>query len=611
MVWRPDRVTRSADHDGLALQTVTACPPRATAVAVQLDIANRSERERTLRIGWALASTVTQSHGPWLQPSPPSGVNRLETDRNRGAVVGTAPGGACCVQGIDRSVSHGDERYLECEAVLAPGETWRASFVHVLGATASEALALYDRLIGALPAAFIDAERQWRTELAAVFDPDNDSYGGSLPILETESDALRDLYWSGVMGVIWFRRDAPASVLGRTYDTLSPRYWQTTTFIWDYSLSSIVHALLEPRAMRVQLEHWIASDIHTHFGTEWLTGGPVGNWYSVNDWAMIRLVRDYVRFSGDSGWLQLIPDGREQTIAEHVHGWAKSWQGLRRDHALADYGEVDNLLECVSTYVHEVASLNAANVWCLRAAAEIADFQETTDKAGDLRTLAEELLGDVQELYRDGDGCWNVRQPDGRLRAVRHCYDFCTVARTVGGDLRPAQREEMVDFFVRELQTPTWMRALSPSDPDAAHSVRPDHQWNGAYTAWPADAARALIELGRSDLAAAWLPGLAQSTHQGPIAQAHFVEGIIGTDQRGSPKAPPQSPYLIDWSCSASGAFVELVIEGFFGLHVPVGGAPRATPRLDHVDPGAKLQRITVAGRRYDVDANGVVPSPG
>ena len=35
----------------------------------------------------------------------------------------------------------------------------------------------------------------------------------------------------------------------------------------------------------------------------------------------------------------------------------------------------------------------------------------------------------------------------------------------------------------------------------AAHveqiSVRPDHQWNGAYCAWPADAAHALIRLGR------------------------------------------------------------------------------------------------------------------
>ena len=54
----------------------------------------------------------------------------------------------------------------------------------------------------------------------------------------------------------------------------------------------------------------------------------------------------------------------------------------------------------------------------------------------------------------------------------------------------------MVDFFQRELQTEDWMRSLSPWDPDASFSVRPDHQWNGAYPAWPADAARSLVALG-------------------------------------------------------------------------------------------------------------------
>jgi len=44
----------------------------------------------------------------------------------------------------------------------------------------------------------------------------------------------------------------------------------------------------------------------------------------------------------------------------------------------------------------------------------------------------------------------------------------------------------MAKFFKEELQTPTWMHALSPKNNDAVTSVRPDHQWTGAYTAWPA-----------------------------------------------------------------------------------------------------------------------------
>ena len=100
------------------------------------------------------------------------------------------------------------------------------------------------------------------------------------------------------------------------------------------------------------------------------------------------------------------------------------------------------------------------------------------------------------------------------------------------------------------------MRALSPYDADAAFSVRPDHQWNGAYPAWPADAGRALFALGRGDVLLDWLPGLAKTANQGPCGQAHFVEEAQPAMAGGARKSPPQYPYLIDWSCSSSGAAV-------------------------------------------------------
>ncbi len=111
------------------------------------------------------------------------------------------------------------------------------------------------------------------------------------------------------------------NVLGRSYDTLMPNYWGTTTFIWDYSLSSVMHALLDPAEMRRQLRHWVVSDTHTLYGTSSLTGGPIGQWYSVNDYAMTRLVRDYVRFTGDVGFLdERADDGRTRARPPPVLG---------------------------------------------------------------------------------------------------------------------------------------------------------------------------------------------------------------------------------------------------------------------------------------------------
>jgi hypothetical protein len=223
-------------------------------------------------------------------------------------------------------------RMLRARLTLQPGETGRLGYVHVVGGSEAEAVAAFERLAEDVPGAVLAAEVEWNRQLEAVFTPGSGEFSGSMPILETSSDALRRLYWWGVLGVIWFRRDSAASVMGRAYDTLMPRYWQTVTYIWDYSLSSTVHALLDPEPMRRYIEHWVRTDIHAQYGTEWLTGSPVGMWYSVNDYAMTRLVRDYVRFTGDRQFLDLplaAAGEPERAIGRHVEEWAQAWKGLR------------------------------------------------------------------------------------------------------------------------------------------------------------------------------------------------------------------------------------------------------------------------------------------
>ncbi|HIZ35537.1 MAG TPA: hypothetical protein H9815_07145 [Candidatus Ruania gallistercoris] len=604
--WRPDRVERRTTIEGWEIETVTVCPPGQPGVVVQAQVRNTGPA-RTLRLGVWLTSTVTRSGEAWLAAEPPQAVNT--TTRTGARVVGTDQS-AWSVQELvlpeGATLLDGGPRVVEAEVEVAAGGSVTWGYVHAIAATETEAGTAAEALVAGLDQAAAVSERTWNTKIAAMFDPDNEEFSGSLPVLDTSNEALRKLYWWGAVGVLWFRRDNPASVLGRTYDTLMPRYWQTTTFIWDYSLSSQVHALLDPAVMRRQLGHWVGLDIDSHFGTEWLTGGPVGYWYSVNHYAMTRLVRDYVAYTGDQTFLgeeHTTPDGVTRPMREHVRSWARAWHRIRSASGLADYGEIDNLLECVSSYVHEVASLNAANVWCLRTAARLAELDGDATEAAQLRTEADELVELVKELYIPGAGFFHARQPDGTLVPTRHCYDFATVGTTIADDLDPQVRAEMVDFFTSELQSPSWMRALSPHDADAGYSLRADHQWNGAYPAWPADAARAVIDLGRPDVVAQWLPGLARSTNQGPPGQAHFVEEAAESLNGGARKTPPQFPYLIDWSCSSAGSWVELVLSGIFGVQVDPSGAVSANPNLADVDPDAVLRGLRVAGVSYDVDA--------
>jgi hypothetical protein len=613
--WRPDRVVRSACLGDLELETVTSCPPGKAAVVVELAATNLAPSRRTLRLSFALTSRATMTGRAWGKAKPPSRANRLHVDTRRQALTGVcARSGAACVQGLDTEPTWRAPNMPEVCLEIGSGETCRVGFVQAFGTSRRAAEDTYDRLITGVGAAIGEAEASWRREIAEVFEHGTGGFSGSLPVLETESEALRRLYWNGLLGVLMMRRDSPFSRVGRSYDTLMPRYWQTMTFIWDYSLSSVVHALLDPETMRRHLEHWMNTGVHNHYGTEWLTGKPVGVWYSVNDSAMTRLARDYARFTGNVAWLGKPVkdrDGRKYPVREHMRSWALHWRDLRNKGELADYGGKRNLLECVSTYKHEVAGLNAMNVWCLRAAAEALEQAGASGDARELRVEAAALVGKVLELYVPGGGYWHARQRDGSLVPVKHCYDLMTAGSALASDLSAEIRQEMVDFFVTELRTATWMRALSATDPDSAYSLRPDHQWNGCYTAWPAEVARALYRLGAAATVAEWLPGVAMSTAEGPFAQGHFVEGLLASSHDGAPKGPPQRPYLMDWACGSSGSFVGMVVEGVFGVDVTLAGDVSAIPRLDAVDPSARLRGLVVAGRSYDVSAAGISLTKG
>src|SRR3546814_16155193 len=116
---------------------------------------------------------------------------------------------------------------------------------------------------------------------------------------------------------------------------------------------------------------------------------------------MVRLGCAYVRGTVDEGFLA--EQSAVATVLDALREWASAWKGLRRGSALADYGEIDNLLECVSSYTHEVASLNAANVWSMRTVADLLDIAGA-DGSGDPRADADRLLPEGLKLSRGGQG---------------------------------------------------------------------------------------------------------------------------------------------------------------------------------------------------------------
>lgn len=623
--WRPDRISRQIRLGELDLRTETVMLPDTQAISLSLTIHNTSVHACPVSMRVQTAGGVVDSRDGWHTPysprespsysiSPWEGTppeeseytNRRDTlPDGSGLLYHSRSSQAVSCQCVWPGPDGIDRMHLAFGFDLAPGEKRTLYFLIAIGSDEQDIETTRQQWLEDPTAPFRNAARLWQNTLDDVFRPNNTRFSGNLPVLTTGHRGVQTLYQNAILGVLYMMRDHPLSGYGRTYTTLMPAYWVTTSFINDWSHSALLLAMLDPETLRRHLELWLDRDIYQHFGTEYVSGQDSGNWYSCNDYAMTRLITAYLRVTGDYGWIHTKIG--ESTVLDHLKNLVCHYQQLDQGTGLADYGDRNSLLECVSSYTHEVASLNAATVWMLRETADLLDFLGDSITASDYRNQATQQAQNVQTLYWRQSGYWACRQPDGSLVPVRHAWDFGHVGRFLFDDLPAVQLQEMIAFFENELKTETWMSALSPRDEDAFFSVRPDHQWNGCYPGWIADALRVLHRAGRQDVIENWLPGLAMSANQGPFSQGHFVEMFANTESGGARKAPTEWPYITDWAILSVGGFLDFVVNDIFGVNMQWNGLT-ARPQLSRWDPEATLNHLPHQGQYYTITGSGARP---
>lgn len=415
--------------------------------------------------------------------------------------------------------------------------------------------------IGDADAAWRLAKAHWESVWQAAFTPGNREFSGHLPaysqVMRDRGDDAPDLarlYYMSVLSLLMTRRFIPAATprslvatggqcvwtppeahaaedetgesappkrdskresevqqspvagcLERAYVWGGPEGAPTTSFLWEVYFQAPLLARLDPGVLRAQLEALMRVDLGKHWGFETISGSGAGMAYGVNPGAFLSCVADYVRITGDRSWALAHVDYLKRCLRPK----------------LTDYGDCQNILECVSTYEHTVASFNALGVHGLRFMAELTGEEAYGRQAA---ALAKEIEG----LYAGGP--WACVQPDGSRRIVKTILDFVYVGRLLASDLPDVMKSGMATFFAGELQTEDWLYALAPSDPDALtrklptfQTFRADHQATGSYDGWPALAASALLRFGERKKAIAWLCRLQELTREGPFGQAHFI----------------------------------------------------------------------------------------
>lgn len=488
-------------------------------------------------------------------------------------------------------------------ALLRAGARGTVRLALALGATAAEALAGAARL-GASAEAF---DAAWAATAAAAearwldaFTPKpagggGGHFSGALPVLATPSEGLARLYYTSVLAIVQAERTNLPQFAPRAYVTAAGNAvflgapWGppqlvdiggTAQYAWDQSFYAVLGALLDPLAQRADLLAWNNRNFSLTYGIELDDGALTGHFYAFNALSLWTSYAGYLRATNDSALLDAVDGAGSSDYLERL---ARDWER----HAppalplFADYsGDPDAYLECVPTYKHATAGLQAAAAAMSRDLAELRERQGNATGAARLRARADAIArASIDALYVGGGGgggavggWWAVMDTATRgLTEVRTVVDtvytaagFCSGRRAAWGcALSGAQRAQIAAFAREQLAVPAggWIRALSLGD--ALRNVsRPDHGTTGSYVAWPALLFEALTALdGGFNGSVPFLLGAARAAALGPFGQANELDaaGVPFKTANGWTRALANN----------GGAFAEAILRTLFGFDPP------------------------------------------
>lgn len=562
--WFPYQVMREGAVKDVTVSTTVRMHYQQQAILFAVSITNHGTTplptEISLRCGAFSSKFETWGwYVPRLKKTPfqPSVAEGMLTCREPEGKLANA---VAFAEAPDSLTPDKDSAWAKWHGTLAPGASRDLHFVVVIGKGEDDAAPLAKAYAAGFTTQFDAVKTGWEQTFKAMFTPNNGFFSGNLPTLVTTDPALRRVYYMSAVSLLSVMRTSlpchPRSYVGN-----SPEFNALGLYYWDARELGLTFAMLDPVFLKRYVSDCLTLDVHKSNMQEFLTGTAKGGWYSANDMSIFMLINDYLNVTGDRAFLTQNINGKP--LIDHLEGLATYYTKLvRPGRTLADYGAAANLLECVPTYIHEVPSLNAANIWMLRRTAALRASLGDAAGAARLQAQAETLVKPVLDLYEPGKGVWNSQHRDGKRVEMRHVLDFTTIGQTIPELLTPAMRSEMTAFVKNELITDHWMRAQSLSDPAAGKSDRPDHGLKGAFSAWPAETARVLCHFGQQDLALDLLHRVATATDEGPFSQSRE---LMGTTNDAPARIAIRGEQAYNATCGVG--FIDAIVEGLFAWH--------------------------------------------
>lgn len=407
-----------------------------------------------------------------------------------------------------------------------------------------------------------------------------------LPRVVTANKAFNDLYYRSILSVLEARWERENFVV-RPFHAIGAWIFSVP---WDTSYASELLAILEPEALRETFLAYIRAGVLT---SSWLTwhGKPMSGWYAQNPFAILRILKDYLRQTGDFALLDFTVNGT--TVLEWMKRMGRELvKRYGRPDGLLDFGEgSEKMLEIrTSGYEHVVAATNGMALAYFRQIAEWCRARQDGD-AAEFNRWAGRLQQSLHEkLWNDEVGWFENLYPDGSRHLVwsYHLFDLLDA-----GVFSPAQQKRIVSRLRDgEFLAPFGMYSISKLD--EVHWDLEDVDWGGGgqYTGMPLRIAESLYRLGSGELAWNILERCTRWTRMYP----YIPQEIFG-DFPGYPEV--EMPLEI-----AAGSGAQAILFGVFGLRPRADGSLEVAPSYQAALGNASMTGYQFRGHSYDVAMN-------
>jgi len=465
---------------------------------------------------------------------------------------------------------------------LQPGEQKEISLVFSMGEKKEALEARNEILIN--PSLYVrKATDTYISEVKNLFD--------KLPRFYSDNKSLEQLYNRSIMILSLNKFEIPELCLHPYYATGSIKGGCFKNYLWSFGAVRKMMPFLDPEGDKNHILQFIKSGgLYNGHSFDPITGEGNGSWYPINQNLIIDLTYNYIKNTGDSGFLNEKVNG--QTILEHMIKNAVYLEDTTKPVALDDYGPSGDHLELrkENTYNHFMPDLNGLrynNYERVSKLCEIAGKPQPffMERAKGLKKIMKEQLWDPRIK-------WFRYEDDKGNKYARYTIQIFYLIHSgvIDNEIKQGLISHLNDS---EFLTRYGFLSMSKKDLEYDQSDI-DNGGGGGCTLFPPQIAELLYDDGSTVVADDIMRRILWWGRRLP----YFGDSEVATEIDYRQDTPLQADI-------GSVAVSEDILFGMFGIRIDFNGDISINPVKTSLAKSLKIKGLKIRGKSLDVSVEG------